>query len=135
MKNASEIMYKIGKIINIVLIPLSAFLIILGVILGAMGAVTASSSTDLTQEEIQAAIALSSSGISMAVVFFFILIFEIVSLIVCTKKKQEIDNGSDEVAPRVFLIVFGVIADNIFYVLAGIFSLVARSQEQNNNQQ
>jgi hypothetical protein len=38
-----------------------------------------------------------------------------------------------EIAPRVFLIVFGVIAGNTFYVLAGIFGLVARSQELNSN--
>ena len=31
-----------------------------------------------------------------------------------------------------FLIVFGAISDNIFYILSGIFSLVARSQEANS---
>ena len=129
MKNASEIMYKIGRIINIIVIPLSAFLLVLGIILAAAGTVGAGSANT---EEQQAAIAMAASGGSLIGYGIVLLVTSILSLVICTKKKTEIDNGSNEIAPRVFLIVFGAIAENVFYVLAGIFSLVARSQEMNN---
>ena len=129
MKNASEIMYKIGRIINIIVIPLSAFLLVLGIILAAAGTVGAGSANT---EEQQAAIAMAASGGSLIGYGSFLLVTSILSLVICTKKKAEIDNGSNEIAPRVLLIVFGAIAENVFYILAGIFSLVARSQEMNN---
>ncbi|MBQ7642162.1 MAG: hypothetical protein IJS83_06800 [Acholeplasmatales bacterium] len=125
MKNASEIMYKIGKIINIIMIPVSVLLIVIGAVLIA----TTPVSTEMTPEELQK-IASASTCIGYGVYF---LITSVLSIIICPKKHKEIANGNMEIAPRVFLIVFGAIADNIFYVLAGIFSLVARSQELNSN--
>lgn len=125
MKNASEIMYKIGKIINIIMIPVSILLIVLGAVLIA----TTPVSTEMTPEETQK-IASASTCIGYGIYF---LIVSVLSIIICPKKHKEIANGNMEIAPRVFLIVFGAIADNIFYVLAGIFGLVARSQELNSN--
>ena len=125
MKNASEIMYKIGKIINIIMIPVSVLLLVIGAALIA----TTPVSTEMTPEQLQQ-IATGSSSIGYGVYF---LITSVLSIIICPMKHKEIANGSTEIAPRVFLIVFGAIADNIFYVLAGIFGLVARSQELNSN--
>lgn len=125
MKNASEIMYKIGKIINIIMIPVSVLLLVIGAVLIA----TTPVSDQMTPEELQK-IASASTCIGYGVYF---LIVSVLSIIICPKKHKEIANGSTEIAPRVFLIVFGAIADNIFYVLAGIFGLVARSQELNSN--
>ena len=118
-------MYKIGKIINIIMIPVSVLLIVIGAVLIA----TTPVSTEMTPEELQK-IASASTCIGYGVYF---LITSVLSIIICPKKHKEIANGNMEIAPRVFLIVFGAIADNIFYVLAGIFSLVARSQELNSN--
>lgn len=125
MKNASEIMYKIGKIINIIMIPVSVLLLVIGAVLIA----TTPVSTEMTPEETQK-IASASTCIGYGIYF---LIVSVLSIIICPKKHKEIANGNMEIAPRVFLIVFGAIADNIFYVLAGIFGLVARSQELNSN--
>lgn len=125
MKNASEIMYKIGKIINIVMIPVSVLLLVVGAVLIA----TTPVSGQMTPEEVEK-ISSASTCIGYGVYF---LITSVLSIIICPKKHKEIANGSMEIAPRVFLIVFGVIAGNTFYVLAGIFGLVARSQELNSN--
>ncbi len=125
MKNASEIMYKIGKIINIIMIPVSVLLLVIGAVLIA----TTPVSNQATPEELQQ-IATASTCIGYGVWF---LITSVLSIIICPMKHKEIANGSMEIAPRVFLIVFGAIAENIFYVLAGIFGLVARSQELNSN--
>ena len=130
MKNASEIMYKIGKIINSIMIPVSILLIVLGVIGFVAGATQAASSSGQAEPEGLAAAAAASTCVGYGVYF---LIVSVLSIIICPMKHKEIANGSTEIAPRVFLIVFGAIADNIFYVLAGIFGLVARSQELNSN--
>ena len=127
MKVASNTMFKIGRIFNIIAIPVSIILIVVGILLtfvGTEGTATASNESDEVL-----AVASLSNGIALAFVFVFMLIFSIISLVICKNKKDEIDQGSNEVAPRVVLIVFGAISDNIFYTLAGIFSLVARSQE------
>ncbi len=127
MKNASQIMYKIGKIINIIVIPLSALLVIIGIV----GVVLSAIGGAVTEDASFAAFAAASGAyIGMGI---FLLVFSIVSLIICSKKWANIEAGSDEVADRVFLIVFGVLSDNIFYILCGIFSLVARSQESNGS--
>ena len=128
MKNASETMFKIGKIINIILIPVAALLLIVGVVFSVVSALAAEAGT-ASQEDIILVASASGTLIGYGVV---LLVTSILSLVICTKKKAEIDGGSNEVAPRVFIIVFGAIAENVFYVLAGIFSLVARSQEMNN---
>ena len=133
MKNAENIMFRIGKIVNIVLIPLSAILMVIGLIALIVGGValdTAIAAGD-AQAQIDAQVTIAS-GSSCLVWGIYTLIFSIVSLVVCKNKRREIENGSDEVAPRVFLIVFGAIGENPFYVLSGIFSLVARNQEHQN---
>lgn len=133
MKNTSNTMFKIGKIINIILIPLCALLVILGLILAIMGFLAAVVAERDGGVDPGDAASLAGSGLFLIFYFLFLLVFSIVSLIVCGKKHTEIENGSNEIAPRVFLIVFGALGDNIFYILAGIFSLIARSQEANNN--
>ena len=145
MKNTSNIMYKIGKILNIIALPVllivmivGTFLLVFGGLSLAAGAVensssaTASSSisfSDKLDEETAAVFMLN--GIYMLVLGFVLIVFEIVALVVCTKKHNLIKAGNTETSPRVFLIVFGALSENIFYILAGIFSLVARSQEGN----
>ena len=130
MKNASQIMYKIGKIINIILIPLSALLVIIGIVGVVLGAIGSAVAEEGASASLAAFAAASGAYIGLGI---FLLVFSIVSLIVCSKKWANIEAGSDEVADRVFLIVFGVLSDNIFYILCGIFSLVARSQESNGS--
>ena len=146
MKNTSNIMYKIGKILNIIALPVllivmivGTFLLVFGGLSLAAGAVENSSSatgssisfSDKLDEETAAVFMLN--GIYMLVLGFVLIVFEIVALVVCTKKHNLIKAGNTEPSPRVFLIVFGALSENIFYILAGIFSLVARSQEANGN--
>lgn len=125
MKNAAQIMYKIAKIFNIIAIPVSALILIIGIVVTA----TTPVSNNMTPEEL-ATLASATTCIMWGI---YLLITSILSIIICPKKQKEIENGSNEVAPRVFLIVFGAIAQNAFYILSGIFSLVARSQEANSS--
>ena len=87
MKNASEIMYKIGKIINIIMIPVSIILIVLGAIGFVVGATQAASSSGQAEPEGLAAAAAASSCIGYGVYF---LITSVLSIIICPiyAKKQ-----------------------------------------------
>ena len=147
LKNTSNIMYKIAKILNIIALPLLVIVMIAGTFLLVYGGLslaagtiensssaTASSSisfSDKLDEETAAVFLLN--GIYMLVLGFVLIVFEIVTLVVCTKKHNLIKAGNTEPSPRVFLIVFGALSENIFYILAGIFSLIARAQEANGN--
>lgn len=138
MKNTSNIMFKIGKIINIILIPLYAIGILVGLVYAVIGIVgiVASEASDSYSYSSGSGVAeggamLAGIGIGLAIGLSVLLIFEIISLVVCSKKHKEIEAGNNETAPRIFLIVFGVLGENVFYILAGIFSLVARAQEGN----
>ena len=63
MKNAAQIMYKIGRIINIVLIPLSALILVIGIILFAT-----TNKLNPTSEEL-ATIATATSSIFWGIFF------------------------------------------------------------------
>lgn len=129
MKNASETMFKIGKVFNIIYIPVSIILFVAGLILIVQGSANyEAATTTKAQQEALIAITSGSTYLAYGIILF---VGAVVSLIVCLKKHGEIENGNNEVSPRVFLIVFGAIGENVFYVLAGIFGLVARNQEQN----
>ena len=123
MKNAVNVMYVIGKIVNIFSIIFCPIMFIIGALLGF--------SQDSPNE---GNLELATIGSCMLFISIPLLIFSIVSLVVCRNRKRLIDQGIKSVSPMVVLIVFGAILNNIFYLLSGIFSLVARNQEFNSKQ-
>ena len=134
MKEASRIMYKIGKVFNIISIPLAGiFLVIGGFLLFITLPFLAYGVYDLKNAEIEGTKVLDylALGFVFSFIGIIILAIGIVSLIICIKKNRLIENGDNGISPRVFLIVFGALSDNIFYILSGIFSLIARTQESN----
>ena len=131
MKNASKTMFKVGRIINIILIPLCAIAFILGFILVVIAIAGGIAASEAGGEGAEAAAGLMAYGFICIFYGIFLLAMEIITLIVCSKKNAQIENGSNETSPRIFLIVFGAVSDNVFYILSGIFSLIARSQESN----
>ena len=146
MKNASSIMYKIGKIFNIVEIVLTGLCIICGIIIACAAKPIAESAAE-NPELLESIGKLSNqpiaSGDVQTVVFAVVLgwglglliggIFglgvEIAALIVLGKQRNKIDEGSLAVAPHVFMIVFGAFT-NVFYILSGIFGLIVRAKEK-----
>ena len=119
MKKASETMFLLGKIVNIIAI------IILGIFIAIGSFVLAS------QFAKGRGAMLFIAGVIILIIGLIILCIPIVLLIICSKQNKKIVEGSMETGPRVALIIIGVLTDNIFYILSGIFSLVARNQELN----
>lgn len=124
MKNAVNVMYVIGKIFNIFSIIFCPIMFIIGALLG------------FSQDSPNADnLELATIGSCMLFISIPLLIFSIVSLVVCRNRKRLIDQGTKSTSPGIVLIVFGILADNIFYSLAGIFALVLRSQQLNSEQE
>ena len=59
----------------------------------------------------------------------------ILCLVFVSKAKKELaDENNQNKTPFIITIVFGAIAGNVFYVLAGIFGLIADGQQGNKQE-
>ncbi len=116
MKKASQVMYIIGRIFNLVEIISFVIMIVSGVIL-LVG------SASITDEAGQAAaIATGSSLVAVGVIFFIIAL---VVGIILFKAYKAVSNETHEKKPHIVMIVLGAISENVFLVLGGIFGLIA----------
>ena len=119
MKNASRTMYNVGAIVNIIYLGLGALLTFLGILLLVLGGVNNDP-------------ALTSTGSSSLGWGIYLLVAAILTFVFVGKAKKELaDENSQNLSPFIVTIVFGAISSNPFYVLAGIFGIIAESQERN----
>ena len=119
MKNASSTMYRIGNIFTIIELVLGPLFFVIGLILSIIGAV---------QDPVNQA--LLNSGSTMIGWGVYFIIVSILCLVFVSKAQRELRNrDSRNPTPFILTIVFGAIAQNVFYVLAGIFGLIADSQQ------
>ena len=131
MKKASQIMYTIGKVFNIIGIVLSSIFVLIGIIITASGELVGGV-LDLAEVE---GVAEEAIPMMVVIVGVFYLIFglimlglNIAAIVVTGKARASIEGGSMDTKPHVLTIVFGALT-NTFYLLAGIFGLVARNKE------
>lgn len=123
MKNTSNTMYNIGRIFTIIELILGAIFFGLGIIFAIVGAV------------VENGAALAASGGSLIGTGIWLLVGAILCLVFVGKAKKELQNESSKnLTPYILTIVFGAIAGNVFYVLAGIFGIIAESQQGQKEQ-
>lgn len=123
MKNASERMFRYGNLVNRIYFIVSICLIPLGILLVILGVIPDPVKNDL----VDAGSKCLGWGIYMLVMT--ILCFSLVF-----KAQREIPNKEPKnFGPYIVSIVFGALSQNPFYVLAGIFGIIADSKQ--NNQQ
>ncbi len=128
MKKASEIMFKIGNIFTIIYLILGGILFIVGIISSIVAGVAAAGAT--TDAEVAAAAAALGSAISLIFLGLYFFVTSLICLIVVRKASRELaDESKANRKPFIVTIVVGAIASNYFYVLAGIFGLVAEGQQ------
>ena len=117
MKNTSKLMYRIGNIFNICWFALGALLAIIGTIVIIVGAVGGDG-------------AVISSGVSTLVTGLIFAVGAVLAWIFVGKAQKELqDESTKNNKPFIITIVFGAIAENVFYILAGIFGLIAEGQQ------
>ena len=125
MKKASETMFRIGNIFTILYLALGALLLLIGIIAAIVGGIgVAADAND------PAAIAALSAGGSCIGWGIYFIVTSIVCLILVKKAQRELaDESTQNKKPFIVSIVCGAIASNVFYVLAGIFGLIAEGQQ------
>ena len=122
MKNTSRIMFNIGNIVNVVYIGLGGLLTLIGLIVIIVGGATNDSP-------------LIASGSSVLGWGIYFLVAAILCFVFVGKAKKELaDESTRNNTPFIITIVFGAISSNPVYVLAGIFGLIAESQQGNKEQ-
>ena len=122
MRNAKDIMIKIGRIVNIILLCLGGLLFILGIV----GFILAAADSDSSLAD--------SAGNSLGY-GIWLIIANVVALIIIKKAEAIIFNGQDNVIKgSVIEIVIGVLSNNPFYILSGIFAIIIKDDINKESQ-
>ena len=122
MRNSSQIMYKIGRIFSFILVGLYALLAILNTIWLIVHIVDGASAAGITSDVL---------GIVFALIW---IALTIVCIVLATKAIKDMQEDAKNNQPHIIMIVFGAICGDVFYVLGGIFGLIANNQEKNEEQ-
>lgn len=128
MKKASEIMFKIGNIFTIIYLILGVVLFVVGIISSIVAGIALVGAPD--EGAAAAAAAALGSGIGLAFLGIYFFVTSLICLILVRKALRELaDESKANRKPFIVTIVVGAIASNVFYVLAGIFGLIAEGQQ------
>lgn len=129
MKNASKTMFNIGHIVTIIYLILGALLAIIGIVTLIIGAGALAVAAGDADAERAAAAAVGAGGGLLGWGLYFV-ITSIVCLVLIGKAKRELaDESKSNKKPFIVTIVVGAIASNPFYILGGIFGLIAEGQQ------
>lgn len=123
MASASKIMYTIGRIFNIIAIIGTLIILILGIVCLAAPGKFVGTGEDFTDEN-----AVMAYGLILAVTGGILLVVYSIICALAGHARRALNNGRKDNAPHIMMIIVGVFGD-IFYLLGGIFGLVAESQE------
>ncbi len=118
MRNASKTMYKIGRVFSFVLLGIAAIVAVLYLILMIV---------DLANGN-----GLHYLGNLIGTILWLGFIIVVIILASNAIKATEEDNQNP--GPHVVMIVFGALSGDVFYLLGGIFGLIANAQENSDNQ-
>ena len=125
MKEASKIMYTIGKVFNIIGLFLYGLLIAFGIIARQFAKEIYERRTPgATYTEADVRIV----GTTLMVIGIVAIIITLIIFILATVAKNKLNNNTKDIAPHVIMIIIGVFGD-IFYLLGGIFGVVAETTE------
>ena len=122
MKNASNTMFRIGKVFNVFGLIASICMIVAGPILMIVG--SANNESVLVKDGVYSLM----FGIHFTVAFSCANKYSNRSL-------QQLSNGSDNgLTNYITAMVFGTLSTNVFVLLGGIFAIVSSSQSNQNNE-
>ena len=127
MGKASKVLYTIGKVFNIIEIVFLVVLLVGGIIINASPEMLVESMPE-AYETVEMAKAASVGLIVAAIIG---LIVSIVVLIFAIRAKKAVDDGKKNLAPHIIMVVIGVISGDMFYLLGGIFGIIAESNSEN----
>ena len=122
MKNTSKTMYRVGNIFNLIELGLGALFFILGITLLIIGGFQGDGK-------------ITSTGGTFLGWGIYLVIFAVLCLIFVGKAQKELDDESKKsLSPYIVTIVFGVLAENPFYVVGGILGIIVESKQGNQEE-
>ena len=125
MKEASKAIYTIGFIFNIVgLIFIALFIASLAVSLSS-NEIIAKLVEQLGRGELFIRNWITLSIIVLAVVFAI----DVAALVLILRARKDLNEGTGKVGTHLVLLLIGVFGFNLFYLLGGIFGIVASNQD------
>lgn len=129
MKEASKIMYLIGTIFNVISIVFELLMLVLGIVATAFyKEIYEQQSLPKAYTESQ----IKSAGLGLIIGCAIALIISIVVLILALRARKKLNNNATDTIPHIVMIVIGAFGD-IFYLLGGIFGLVAETSNTTNS--
>ena len=130
MKNAAKTMYVIGRVISIIEIVLTIIAMIIGIILIVLKDEIAQRAIQEAFDRFDTPAKVRQFGIGFLVTGAVFLLIVVVVMVLAYKAQRALNNGLKEEWPHILMIIVGVFGD-LFYLLGGVFGLVAESQEAN----
>ncbi|MBR6071475.1 MAG: hypothetical protein IKP77_01415 [Acholeplasmatales bacterium] len=126
MKDASRIMYTIGKVFSVIEIVISSIMLLAGILCRVFSVeiYNEQKGRSFTLDDVKA---LSTSLIVIASIS---LIIVFIVLILANNAQKKLKNNKKDIAPHIIMIVIGVFGD-IFYLLGGVFGIVAENEDNN----
>lgn len=119
MRNTQAILYKIGRIINFVLLGIYALTFLINLIILIVDAVNDRVWGD-------------NLGAMISMIVLLVLV--VVLLILVGKFEEDAKKAPvNALTPVILLMVFGLVSGNILYTVGGVFGIIGASQENNAN--
>ena len=122
MSYASKVFYIIGKVFNVFEIIATSLALVFGILVMIFGAQVIPDMPIFTNMTVNA------TGTGFTVGGLVTLAISIATLVFANYATRTLENGNKEYAPHIVMIVVGVFG-NIFYIIGGIFGLVAENTE------
>ena len=120
MKNAANVMYKIARVFNIIAIVACALMVVLGVVFVTCSDMISGNGGGETEAAV-----LIAAGAVYIVIGLMELVVQIITVALVNKAISELNSDGDSKKMQIVMIVFGAIG-SVFYLLGGIFGLVAK---------
>ena len=121
MRNTQNTLYKIGRIINWVLLGIYGLTFVINLIILIVDAVNDYYWID---------------NLSTMITMIFLAAFIIVLVILDGKFGEEALKATpDNLTPIILLMVFGLLSGNVLFLVGGVFGIIGGSQEKNAQEQ
>lgn len=118
MRNTQSILYKIGKIVNYVLMGIHGLWLIIDTI--------------YLIRELVNGWAFAGTLVSLIFELAFLAIVFVLAFYLVPKYEEDAKKApTDALTPVIILMIFGLLCWNVLYTVGGVFGIIAASQEKN----
>ena len=126
MKSASKIFYMIGFVFNVIAIIFGGLLLAFSI----MGLTDHELFLKIVAEVNRGEQLVRDSLILIIVLLSIELVLDIIFLVIILRARKNLNEGNGKLSTHVVLLIAGILASNLFYLLGGVFGLVAANSDR-----